>query len=175
MNIKQLFGNGQKNTTRRSKRKIERTLTKNDLMDGDVSVKSGKWIEIGSFQLGDRQAGEVGQGTSRLDPMEQGRPYFKIQNDSPSVISGMIQIKHESPQGEQTPLVLRRKNSEFNESTPTERIVLPRVSSDKQNVRPAGPKSYITIYMKADSDDTISKSDTTLDLPATLYNLPSRY
>lgn len=143
------------------------TLNESNLMSGDVSIKSGKYILLGEYQIGAQQYGEAGQGDSSLDPMEQGRPYFKIQNSSPSVLKGWIKVTHESAQGGTVVKVAELRSEELNNSTKSERIVLPKSTS--KGKPPVQEDSYIRIYMKADSDDTVSQSDTTLRMPVTLY------
>ena len=162
--INQAMGSNERN-----RREITRTLKEDALMDGDESVKAGDWVKIAEVRVGAGQQMEVGQGTPKLHPAEQGRPHFDIQDEDEEEIPGEIRIRHEGPQGEWTPLITQKSADELREPKRSERIVMPKASV-KGN-EPADEDGYIRIYMKADEDDTITKANTTLRLPVTIRNL----
>jgi len=161
-----LLGQGQQDRTK-GMTGFEKTLDTSDFFTSDVSVSSGKYNLLGYYTVGAQQLVELGQGTNKLEPMEQGRPFVKLQNSSPSVLDGFIKLTHESAQGTETQKIIEERTEAFNESTKSERIVMPRAST--RGFSKVKEDSKIGFYFKPDSDGTVSQSDCTVRIPATVY------
>jgi len=161
---------GTRTPTYRGVQGSPKTLTEDDLMDGDVSITAGEKELIGRFVVPSQTFAETGQGDPSLDPQEQGRPLIDLQDSNASDdVLGEIEIRHESATGKTSLRVVNDTLGAFRTSTRSERLVLPRARTS--NVNPVREDSQISLFFipSAVGTGTVSKSDTKIELPITIY------
>lgn len=143
----------------------EITLPTAEFIESDqTSLSAGKFNQLGFHRVGANREEEVGQNTSKYEAMEQGRPYIDLQNGTPSAVDGVIRIRHEDPYGDDGTTIKQERTEEFRQSTKSERIVLPRATS--QGHKPVSEEARISIYFKPDNDGvTVSASNSIIRLP----------
>lgn len=163
-----LFGGGG-NGGVQGRSAFSRTLRLADFTGSDVTAPdSSKYTKIGDYTVGAQQVAEYGQGDSSLDPKEQGLVNINLRDSNDSAIDGFVKLTHESAQGTRTVVVMEERTEELRQSTRTERVVLPRASS--QGHPRVREDSKLSLYFQPDSDSTtVDTTHSVVRLPATLY------
>jgi len=147
----------------------ERILKETDFFTGTTNtLSSGKYHQLGVYSIPPQLEAELGQGDQSLDPMEQGRPYFEVQNGSAAVQPGFLKLTHENSTGNDKNTVVERRSEEFNQSTRSERIVMPKATT-KSGISKQGEDDAFGLYFKPDSDTNVDASNSTGQIPATFY------
>lgn len=152
-------------------RGYKKMLKTSDFFTADVSCTAGRYELLGYYTVGAQQKATVGQGKVSQDPMQQGRPYIKVMSNdgTPVECSGWIKITHESAQGTKTQKILEERTEELNQSTRSERLVLP--CQTEVGFSPVREDSKIGIYFKIDTTDVIGfdTGETDIRLPITIW------
>jgi len=145
-----------------------RVFNKGRWLDGNVDLTGNGFELIGEYQVGARQEVEFGQGTNRLHPMEQGRPYMDLQDGNSSAISGTVRFLHVSAQDGRTIKIRDIDTETLRESTKSERDVFER--SRSRGKEAAARDSFLRIKLNADDtgNGTLSKSKSTYKVPVTV-------
>lgn len=162
-------GNGSSDgPTYRGKKGYRRTLQQDDFFTSNVSYTTGTWEEAGAFTVGAKQFAEVGQGSSNLDPQEQGRVRVHLEDTADTTLNGSVRITHRNATSTQEFKIVEENLGEIDQSTRSERVVAPRAST--QGFPRVSEDSDIVLKFNAtNGNGTLETTDSIVRLPITIY------
>lgn len=143
-----------------------KTLTTDDFMAGDVDVPAGEYVKLGEFVVPAQEAYRWGKGTASFEA-NQGYVYILIQNATPAEVTGTVRLQQRDAQERNIVTVFEERADVLHESKANrdQQVPLP----EQQSYPKVGKNSKLAIAFRSDAADTVSKADTDILLPVTVY------
>jgi len=134
---------------------------------GTQSVDSGKWNEIGAYEVPPQLVFHFGYGSGARS-RNQGYLYVLLQDDAstPNEIEGKVRLVQKDHQKLDVDVVYENQESVLHGSKTdiNQKIPLPEQTQQKW----VGQESYLSIEFKPNSDDTLSYSNSDCQVPVTV-------
>jgi len=131
--------------------------------DSDITLSNGKWVEIGSLQVGAQQEIAWGYGATAGGVDTRRNVTFQAEHTDSEQIHGVVRFAYANATKTDIRIVLEDRTENLDDGVPMGEVTNQRARED----------SYLIVYFLIDgtSDKTldVSDADTKLLAPATLY------
>jgi hypothetical protein len=148
------------------------SFTENNLMEGNVNLVQGQFIELGSYRVdaGEKVMLGYGYSTSRSDAI--GRALMDLKNDNAGVITdinGTVRFVIKSPQKRHIETILEYRTEDLRSgvNTKSEREPFPALKANGELLKFADEDKYITIEVNSDATITCTKANSKIHLDIT--------